>query len=265
MDMKMHDETEKDPFDEALADDAASKRDEWMEDEPETTAAAPAVAAVIGEGEPETEAPTKAEPQVSEVEAPAAAESPAPAAAESIAEPAATGVSRSDYDAAVSLFRNDFGEEFANALDTIAKFHAQALTGEASSSLSANLTGQIDQAIGDLQRARHFDAISAAHEDAEEIAESPAFKAWLDSLDEAEKARSQAVTESGTTKEVIALLKKFKAGQAVAAPSEQDEFDLDAATGVKSSPNVPANLAGDDPNDFGDESEWDKDTLGIRR
>jgi hypothetical protein len=260
---------DKDPFDEAIAEDEAMRKDdEWMDDEGEAPAA-PSVAVVVS---PEAEKPAgeSAQPDAGMGAAEPAAESTS-VAEEPAAEPAAEepapaqepGEAGPSFEESVAQLKADFGEEFVGFIKAIAEQAAKDVAMKMGEESVGSMGKRIDALIDDIMRARHRDAIAAVHSDVEDIANSPEFQTFVDGMEEAEKAEANRVINSGTAKEIIKLLNEFKASKS--SNAEQEEFELDAATAVRGSPGGPMNLAGDSPDDYGDEEEWNQDTLRLRR
>jgi hypothetical protein len=259
-------EKEKDPFDEAIEEDANSREDEWLDDEGEAPAA-PSVAVVVA---PEAKAEKSAAEPASAEAAPAAASEPVadePVANEPPAESAAEPEEKSGptFDEAVAQLKTDFGEEFVGFIHAIAEHAAERVAKKIGEDSAGSMGQRIDALIDDIMRARHRDAIMSAHSDVEEVANSPEFQQFIDGMDEAAKAEASRIIDSGSAKEVVKLLGEFKASKAVSA--EEDEFELDAAMAVKGSPSAPSNLSGESPDDYGDDEDWntDTDTQFMRR
>lgn len=149
----------------------------------------------------------------------------------------------------------DFGPEFVTLLE---RFIKDVVSGSVSDKIGP-LQSTVQDVIDTLQNERnanHFKAIADVHEDFMEIVESPAFTDWLNAQPDPDKADLQRVVASGSAKEIIAMLTKFKASKNAAsdAGASADAGDaggtdgaddqLDAAEGVRSSglklPSEPA-------------------------
>jgi hypothetical protein len=128
----------------------------------------------------------------------------------------------------------DFGPEFVNQLEAFIK---EVAAGSVSGEIGT-LASTVQSVIDNLQTERnqqHFQTIADAHDDFMEVVASPAFKEWLDGHPEAEKADYQRVVDSGSAKEIIAMLTQFKTSkEATDAPAINDD-ELDNAEGVRSS------------------------------
>lgn len=139
-----------------------------------------------------------------------------------------------DAGSARAALTEDFGPEFVTQLEAFIK---EVCSGAVSGEIGT-LAGTVQGVIDTLQTERqqqHFQTIADAHADFMEIVESPAFKEWLASHGDPEKSDLQRVVESGSAKEIIAMLSKFKASkEATDAPAINDD-ELDNAEGVRSS------------------------------
>lgn len=146
--------------------------------------------------------------------------------------PAASG----DAAAAIAQLTEDFGAEFVKMIVAIA-------AGEASKVAAENVGGvssTIDQLIADTRAAfttMHYAAIADAHEDFMEVADSPKFKEWLESMPDDKRLEKESVIQGGTAGKVIKLLNEYKdwCKQKEGAQAESDDYALDAASGVRSS------------------------------
>lgn len=152
---------------------------------------------------------------------------------------------------------DDFGDEFVGMISKLAAYEAQKLAAGTIDSAINPINETISKAISDVQEAfrnQHFSAIAEAHEDFSEIVASEEFGNFIETLPEADKANAIAVIDSGSPKQVIALLSQYKdslAGEATA--TEDDLADaLDAAGGVRGS--APVTLPSRAP--VGDDDEY---------
>lgn len=141
-----------------------------------------------------------------------------------------------DAAAAIAQLTEDFGAEFVKMIVAIA-------AGEASKVAAENVggvSGTIDQLIADTRAAfttMHYAAIADAHEDFMEVADSPKFKEWLESMPDDKRLEKESVIQGGTAGKVIKLLNEYKdwCKQKDGAQAESDDYALDAASGVRSS------------------------------
>lgn len=133
----------------------------------------------------------------------------------------------------------DFGEEFVTMITAIAASEAKKLAETDFSERVGSISQTIDSLIRDTREAfnaMHFGAIAEAHEDFQEVAESEAFRAWIDGMPEADKARAEAIVQGGSTGQIIKLLSDYKAhAKASEESGAMDDLAMDAAAGVRSS------------------------------
>lgn len=146
--------------------------------------------------------------------------------------PAASG----DAAAAIAQLTEDFGAEFVKMIVAIA-------AGEANKVAAENVGGvsqTIDNLISDMQtafRSMHYSAIADAHSDFMEVAQSPKFVEWLESLPDEQRAQKEMIVDGGTAGQVIKMLSEYKdwCKKKDGAQAESDDYALDAASGVRSS------------------------------
>lgn len=174
------------------------------------------------------------------------------------------GVAQSaDDDAEIAEIRQrlteDFGDEFVGMISKLAAHEARKLAAEDFDSKLNPIQQTIAQAIQDVHAAfesMHFGAIADAHENFQDIINSPEFGAYINGLSGDEQEAAQAVLEGGTPKQVIGLLNAYK--ESLEQKAEQVDSDasvddaLDAAEGVRGS--SPVQLPGRVP--VGDEDEY---------
>ena len=153
----------------------------------------------------------------------------------------------------------DFGDEFVGMISKLAAYEARKLAAEDFDSKLNPIQQTIAQAIQDVHAAfesMHFGAIADAHENFQDIINSPEFGAYINGLSGDEQEAAQAVLEGGTPKQVIGLLNAYK--ESLEQKAEQVDSDtsvddaLDAAEGVRGS--SPVQLPGRVP--VGDEDEY---------
>lgn len=146
---------------------------------------------------------------------------------------------------ALQALANDFGEDFTKALSALIKAEASEIAGKTADEkvgqVSQKLDGISGEIMSDKQRA-HFEAISDAHPDFIEVAESPEFKAHIDAMDETQKDAAMKTIESGSARAIVKLLTSFKDSKkadpvpepaAKAGPDEATQKAMDAAEGVR--------------------------------
>lgn len=153
----------------------------------------------------------------------------------------------------------DFGDEFVGMISKLAAYEARKLAAEDFDSKLNPIQQTIAQAIQDVHAAfesMHFGAIADAHENFQDIINSPEFGAYINGLSGDEQEAAQAVLEGGTPKQVIGLLNAYKDSLEQKAeqvgPDTSVDDALDAAEGVRGS--SPVQLPGRVP--VGDEDEY---------
>lgn len=174
---------------------------------------------------------------------------------------AAMAPSASDEEIAAikEALANDFGEELVDMISKLVAHEAKKISGSSIGESLNPVTARIDEAIAQVQEAfnsMHFGAIADAHEDFQEIVESPEFGAYVESLPEDQKAKTVAVMQGGRANQVIAVLSAYKKSLESAGGADMDDA-LDAASAVRGS--APVSLPGRAPIGDNDEykSAWD--------
>lgn len=125
-----------------------------------------------------------------------------------------------------TVLAEDFGQEFVTMLTKL----IQQVAGDGIGGISATVT----QLISDLRNRdnqSHYKSISGAHADFMEVVESPEFAAWKAA--QPDQPKLQAVIDSGSAEDIIAMLTEFKNSRAPASSGADDE-QIDAAEGVRS-------------------------------
>ncbi len=144
---------------------------------------------------------------------------------------------------AMATLTEDFGPEFARMLKVLIKAEAQTEASQVAGKVGQDIESLVS-AIKDDKARSHFEAISDAHPDFNELADSEDMLAYLDGLDEAAKADAMRVMENGSTRQVIRMLDKFKdwkaAQNAPAAGEVPDTPAAPAAPAVQSGPSDEA-------------------------
>lgn len=150
---------------------------------------------------------------------------------------------------AMKQLAEDFGEDFVKMIEAIAVAKAKEAGGAAANEKFGELSKTVDDIIGDIvdTKARgHFEAIAEAHPDFQDVGASEEFKAYVESLPEAEMQQAMQVIANGSAKQIIKLLGGFKQGAAAkdddltqaageSIVDEATEERMDAAEGVRSS------------------------------
>jgi hypothetical protein len=147
---------------------------------------------------------------------------------------------------AAKILAEDFGADFVEHITSLIKSVAGGgVSGD--NHLEATVSALIHE-LREEKQSNHFKSIAAAHEDFNEIAESPEFGAWKDSQPDAEDINR--IVESGSADEIIAMLTKFKSSKEISndGMSDEDSYAIDDAEGVRSSggglklPDAPADM-----------------------
>lgn len=143
------------------------------------------------------------------------------------------------YDEAAKILSEDFGDEFARLVLAVASGVASKTADEKIKALDERIVqgeGTVATLIAEMsddRQRRHFEAISSAHPDFVEIAEGEMMRAYLDSLDEADRKQADAVIATGSATQIIKLLDAVKS--AAAGPKEEPaNTAADDAEGVRS-------------------------------
>lgn len=168
-----------------------------------------------------------------EMPAETAAEAPTAEAVEAVAAQVESG--EMTVDEAVATLGNDFGPEFTKMLSVLIKSQAREIAAQLADEKVGAVRGEVDglaNEIVDSKKREHFELISEAHPDFVEVAGSPEFKAYVDSLPGSEQEAATQVINSGTARQINKLLSSFKAAK-VAEP--EDTQAMDDAEGVRSS------------------------------
>ena len=131
-------------------------------------------------------------------------------------------------DQVVAAFGQDFGSDFVDMLKTLIRHEAAKAAGEAAQHVGRTVEAIIEDINDDRERA-HFEKIHDAHPDFMAISESPEFMAFVSQ----DPDRSRIV-ESGSAREIVAMLNEFKQGANAAAEDTTPPEGVDDAEGVRS-------------------------------
>ena len=144
---------------------------------------------------------------------------------------------------AMKQLAEDFGEDFVKMIEMVAAAKAGEVGGKAVAAVKDDVDAIISN-IADAEERAHFTKIAQAFPDFNDVRQSAEFRAFAQSTPELQKAAS-----GGSAKDVIKLIKDFKASTApapVAAPEappakpapdsvgQADPEGADAAAGVRS-------------------------------
>jgi len=144
------------------------------------------------------------------------------------------------FDQAMKTLEDDFGPDFGRMLSVITKRIGSEVADERANAVR----GEIDNVVSELRSEKersHFESIADAHPDFIEVASSPEFKAYVDSLPDSDAAKQ--VIEAGSAKQINKLLSNYKDSTKVNEAQEPvaetvaepiDESAVDAAEGVRS-------------------------------
>ncbi|GAG49334.1 unnamed protein product, partial [marine sediment metagenome] len=80
---------------------------------------------------------------------------------------------------------------------------------------------QSDKDAKVTQENAHYNAIAEVHPDFNEISQEPLLDDWIEGLDSIERAGAESIRNGGKTKDVIALLTKFKKANGYKVPGEE--------------------------------------------
>ena len=137
--------------------------------------------------------------------------------------------------AALGQMVADYGREYVVGLMAAMSPMIDAMAQPYVAGVDSQLNALIED-VTEAFRSQHRATIADAHEDFEQIVDSPEFQAWIDGLPDEDKAKAQATVESGSAGKIIKLLQTFKDSlKAGKEPSAADVWAEDAAAGVKSS------------------------------
>ena len=141
-------------------------------------------------------------------------------------------------DQAIQTLSADFGEDFTKMLGVLIKASASEIANKAADDKVGSVTQKMDGIVSEIvddKARKHFEAISDAHEDFMDVANSPEFKGFIDNMDETKKAAAMQTIEAGSSRQIIKLLDSYKATHKADAPAAEPDPALDAAEGVRSS------------------------------
>jgi len=79
---------------------------------------------------------------------------------------------------------------------------------------------QSDKDAKETKENAHYNAIAEVHPDFNEISQEPLLDDWINGLDPIERVGAEAIRNGGKTKDVIALLTKFKKANGYKVPGE---------------------------------------------
>ena len=132
----------------------------------------------------------------------------------------------------------DYGRDLVVFQAAISSPIIEAKAEQYVSSVNDDIASLVSE-LQDAFRSRDRQTVADAHEDLDELLESPEFNSWMDGMSAEEKAAADEVLTYGSPGKVIKLLQKYKDSLAEKdAPKEKTPEDIwaeDAATSVRSS------------------------------
>lgn len=139
-------------------------------------------------------------------------------------------------DAVMQSLRDDFGDDFVSAIESLVNAKAAAIAEQLVGEKVGNVSGALQELMSEIEdrdTRAHFQAIAKSHPDFMEVANGESLQAYLAQLPEQDRAAAEAVLDKGTADDVIALLDAVKESE---KPQEQhaDDDTLAAAEGVRS-------------------------------
>lgn len=139
---------------------------------------------------------------------------------------------QAEVDEAIKMLTDDFGDEFVKAVQLV----ASAAAGNSAKPVEGEpTTSDLIDEIKNLSAKIHFERIFDAHPDFLDIAASPEFESWVNGKPEEEKTAIQSVIDSGSARDVVAMLGKYKAETAKPAEPAPNADEFADAEGVASS------------------------------
>lgn len=142
---------------------------------------------------------------------------------------------------AMKQLAEDFGEDFVRMIEVIATSKAKEAGASAASEKFGEVNKTVEDIINDIVDTKaktHFERIADKHPDFNDIANSPEFASWIESMPEGEQEEAKRVATSGSAKEINGLLDGYKAAAKQDNTKEVDlgaqDAAMDAAEGVRS-------------------------------
>lgn len=167
-----------------------------------------------------------------------------PAGTESPAEEAAAPLSAEESDARIQALRDDFGDDFVDAImaivENVVSKKSRELHGEGR---FEDIKGEIDALVGDLQNtfsAMHRDAITSEVPDIDEITSTEEFQKFC--VEHKDPERCRQIVEGGTARQIIALMKEYREyiDQADESPVDDAALAVAGAAPLQLPRNAPA-------------------------
>lgn len=137
----------------------------------------------------------------------------------------------------VAQLEEDYGPEFVKAMDAMIERRARQIVEEMGGQFAGDVERKIDkivelsaQGLGRLHRS----VLLSMRKDAEDVANSEEFGAWVASLPDEERAQAEAAIEDGDLPDLLALFERYD-GREDGEQSPEDVWAEGAAAGVKGS------------------------------
>lgn len=129
---------------------------------------------------------------------------------------------------------DDFGRDFVVSAAALAAPVVDMRATPYVDAIEGKMTSMIDDITQALQ-SMHRSAIADAHEDFEEVAQNPEFKAWIEAMPDDKKEKAVMIVDRGSAGQIVKLLTEFKSSLNAPEKSPEDVWAEDAAAGVKGS------------------------------
>lgn len=159
----------------------------------------------------------------------------------------------------MAMLEEDYGPEFVQAMakmiDQRARQIVEQMGGEFAGSVEEKIEKIVEMSAQGLGRL-HRSVLVAMRRDAEDVANSEEFTAWVESLPEAERAQAEAVINEGELPELLALFEQYDAREGE-SESPEDVWAEGAAAGVKGSApiRIPTRAPASDDDEY--RRAWD--------
>ncbi len=159
----------------------------------------------------------------------------------------------------MAMLEEDYGPEFVQAMAKLIDQRARQIVEEMGGEFAGGIEEKIEkivemsaQGLGRLHRS----VLIAMRRDAEDVANSDEFTAWVKSLPEAERAQAETVIAEGELPELLALFEQYD-GREGEAESPEDVWAEGAAAGVKGSApiRIPTRAPASDDDEY--KRAWD--------
>lgn len=159
----------------------------------------------------------------------------------------------------MAMLEDDYGPEFVQAMAKMIDQRARQIVEEMGGEFAGGIEEKIEkivemsaQGLGRLHRS----VLVAMRRDAEDVANSEEFTAWVESLPEAERAQAETVINEGELPDLLALFEQYDSREGE-AESPEDVWAEGAAAGVKGSApiRIPTRAPASDDDEY--KRAWD--------